>query len=53
MAIFASSINVSFEATSIHMLQNAVAKDSYSTFLKYVNLLNNQDKKIIITDLIK
>ena len=32
-----------FEATSIHMLQSAVGSDSYSTYKKYSELVNNQN----------
>jgi len=31
----------SFEATTIHMLQNAVGTDSYSLYKKYTKLINN------------
>ena len=30
-----------FEATSIHMLQSAVGRDSYSTYKKYSEIINN------------
>ena len=41
----------SFEATSIHMLQSAVAKDSYSLYKKYSKLVNDH-QPINIRDLL-
>ena len=40
-----------FEATSIHMLQSAVGSDSYSTYKKYTEIINNQSP-INIRDLL-
>ena len=41
----------SFEATSIHMLQSAVAEDNYKLYKKYSNLIN-ENQPINIRDLL-